>query len=243
MRLDHYGLLVREKVREPEHEKANLGDSAADTCRAYVLGLRKKDGQEIANGSNPYIPFLTEKGMLRHPDLYGVKDWDEKDFTNDQLVPLLLAAYLSSSEYLKFKRFRILAVDWCIFIRGTWKLLQPAVYAILYEQWWLLKLFNDFQGFLLSLPFRWSDDERNRGLSSSEGKVQDYLNMIVISYFLYEIGHSVSLPRPAEECAKAVDLYRHGVEDFEPNAEWEVALYWKALDELHQAIEAKGKKV
>lgn len=228
MKFDSFGCLVREKPREPGHEIANLGDSCADTCRLFIVG-----GQ-IPNSELPDWPVQrfrdpNWKGWLRHPDLYalpGKEDWGTKGFTNDQLVPLLMAQYLASPPWVRPDLFVSMG-----FIKGTWKLAQPAVYAILWRQWWLLDLMNRAQGFLLGLPFRWSDDEsEGPGFKSSKGKVQDYLNMVAIYVFLKKIGYSKArLSRPLNECVEALILYRTGKLDPEPNWEWEMQFYLSAI--------------
>lgn len=219
MRFDSFGCLVREKPREPGHEIANLGDSCADTCRAYIMGY--------PINYNMVLKFADWhwRGFLRHPNLKDINGWDHRDFTVDQLIPLMMAQILQDPTWARNDLFAHFG-----FVKGTWKPLQPAVYAILWRKWWLLDLINRAQGFLLGLPFRWSDDEsEGAGFKSSTGKVQDYLNMIAIYIFLRRIGYKATLPRPVEECIKAVRLYRQGPKDYEPNADWEIELYESAL--------------
>lgn len=229
MKFDSFGCLVREKPREAGHEIANLGDACADTCRAFVLGA------EIPNSkanSWPSMRFSTVKwdGFLRHRVLETVPGWGASDFTNDQLIPLMMAQYLAfpnRNPAISFTRFG--------FIKGTKKLAQPAVFAILWRQWWLLNILNHIQGWLLGLPFRWSDDDsEGHGFRSSNGKVQDYPTMICTTVFLNRIGFKAKLPRPAEECIQAIISYRSNAKDFEPNAEWEIELYASAVRKLER---------
>lgn len=230
MKFDHHGCLIREAPRPLEHEIANWGDSCADTCRAFILGH-----QWMNEFREPISVFGAPKwnGFLRHPvlhDLPGKEDWGMKGFTNDQLVPLIMAQLL----------YWNLREDWTKylsgpFIKGTWKLAQPAVYAILWRQWWLLDLMNRIQGRLLGLSFRWSDDKNEgTGFRSSKGKVQDYPTMICTTVFLNRIGYKANLPRPADECMAAIVKYRQDPADFEPNAEWEIDLFRKAIDLLKE---------
>lgn len=228
MRFDTTGSLVREAPREPGHEIANYGDSCADTCRLFIVGHKWMNDYH-----EPVSLFAApgRKGWLRHPSLHeipGKEDWGIKGFTNDQLVPLMMAQLL----YWNMQE------DWTKylsgpFIKGTWKIAQPAVYAILYRQWWLLNLMNHIQGWLLGLPFRWSDDKsEGTGLRSSKGKVQDYPTMIATTVFLNKIGYKARLPRPAKECIEALEAYRFNPKDFEPNAEWEIEHYRRAISDL-----------
>lgn len=224
MKFDKYGLLVREKLREPGHEIANLGDSCADTCRYAILTGELK--------TVPFQSFAVAhrglRGFVRHPlllDLPGREDWGVKGFTNDQLVPLLMCEALHGSWF-----GALLRISPPLFIPGTTKIIQPAVYTILFRQWWLLDLMNHIQGWLIALPFRWSDDKsEGTGFRSSKGKVQDYLTMICTTIFLCRLGRKAKLPRPVDECLEAVRLYRQGAKDYEPNAEWEIKVYEDAL--------------
>lgn len=238
MKFDRHGCLVREAPRPPGHEIANLGDSCADTCRLFIVsGPGRILGLGKALPSWPVEMFKEPnwKGWLRHPELHaipGKEDWGMKGFTNDQLVPLLMAQYLESPAWVRPDLFVSMG-----FIKGTWKLAQPAVYAILYRKWWLLDLMNRAQGFLLGLPFRWSDDKNEgTGFRSSKGKVQDYPTMICTTVFLNRIGYKAKLPRPAQECIEALHAYRFNPKDFEPNAEWEIEIYRRAILELEPFV-------
>ena len=83
----------------------------------------------------------------------------------------------------------------------------------------------------MGLSFRWSDDEHEGpGFKSSEGKVQDYPNMICTHLFLTILGYGGKFPRPVDECINAIRLYRQGPKDFEPNADWEIELYANAIE-------------
>lgn len=208
MKYDENNCLIRDAGTWP----GNCGDSAADTARLAIMGSTKGDLRQ----------FIYANGFLRHPSLHST--WGGiADFSNDQLVPLMLARILEKKPIDKAIRFP--------FIFGTKTLAQPAVYAILWRQWWLLDLMNRAQGFLLGLPFRWSDDEsEGMGFRSSIDKVQDYLNMIAIYVFLKKIGYQQArLPRPLNECVDALILYRTGKVDPEPNWEWEMQFYLSAI--------------
>lgn len=238
MKFDDQNYLVREAPRPVGHEIANLGDALADTCRFMLLdspwGFSGAMIYFKQNGGVNWPPRMSGSisgtGYLRHPSLHGVKGWDQKDMTNDQLVPFMLYLWIYNHT-----SFYLLAKENRFFIKGTKKLCQPAVWAIRHQNWWLLNKLNLFQGWLLGLPFRWSDDEtEGSGFRSSSGKVQDYLNMIAITFFLFRIGEPTRLPRPVQECIAAVTKYRHDPKDFEPNAEWEIQLYTDAINLLKE---------
>lgn len=222
MKFDDLGVLVREKERPIGHEIANLGDGAADTCRALILGKR-------ATSVEPIIQFTDDwKGFLRHPSLKNIKGWDRESATNDQLVPLIMAQYLTDPTWVRSDLFLSFG-----FIKGTWKLAQPMVYALLHRKWWIVNLLNHIQGWLLTWSFRWSDDAHEGiGFKSSSGKVQDYPTMICTTVFLNRMGYKAVIPRPVDECLEAVRLYRQGPKDFEPNADWEIELYETALKKV-----------
>jgi len=218
MKFDDLGVLVREALRPEGDWWSNLGDACADTCRALILGKR-------ATSVEPVIRFTDDwKGFLRHPRLKAKKGWDRKSFTNDQLVPLIMAQYIDHPIWVRPDLFVS-----CGFIRGTWKLAQPMVYALLFKQWWLVDKLNHLQGWLLTMPFRWSDRPQDFGFESIQGQVQDYPTMICTTVFLNRMGYKAVIPRPHGECLTAILKYRQDPADFEPNSEWEIDLYREAL--------------
>lgn len=224
MKFDQLGCLVREKPRESGHEHANLGDSCADTSRflilKYAIGEKKID--------HSLWRFVTYQGYLRHPQLEFKDGWDRKDFTNDQLVPLVMAAWLRDRVL-----FDSLMDDVGFFIKGTKKITHPAVWAIKYHKFGLLRRMNEIQGWIMGFSFRWSDDEHEGwGFRSSKGKVQDYPTLICTHVFLSLLGWAGKMPRPVDDCVQAIRLYRHGPGDFEPNADWEIELYETALKKV-----------
>lgn len=194
-------------------ENGDTGDSMAETSRLSIL-IKHRDVR--------LWRFETPKGYKRHPD----SPWPESDMSNDQYLPWLLAT-------------RIGGYDAWVFIPGTRTLMQPATIAVKNKWWTVLNWLNIVQGWLLALPFRWSDDEsEGRGFRSSKNKVQDYLNMIVIWYFLKQNGKRATLPRPARECYWAVWRYYARGHDPEPDSKWLRRLYFNALkggyNEPHQ---------
>ncbi len=224
MKFDDFGLLVREKPRDPGHEIANLGDSCADSCRWAILSQFIGEPFRI----NLWLFQDDNVGYLRHPTLANKEGWNNRDVTNDQYVPLMMAACL-----LDWHIFARMKKDVGFFIPGTRKITHPAIFAIKYKQWWALALMNKIQGWLLTWSFRWSDDEHEgAGFKSSKGKVQDYPTMIATTVFLNKIGYKARLPRPAKECIEALEAYRFNPKDFEPNAEWEIDIYRKAINDL-----------
>lgn len=205
MKVDKTGSIVR--------DNGDTGDSMAETSRAVVFRPWRLD---LLLGQ-----FRTEKGFKRHP----MSKWPEADMSNDQLVPWLMAT-MTFSWWGTLPKFGL-------YIPGTKTLLQPAAIAIVWKQWWLLDLLNRAQGLLLALPWRWSDDDHEgRGIRSSSGKVQDYLNMIVIWHFLQRRGyHFAKLPRPPRECYWAVWRYYARGGDPEPNSKWIREMYFNVLVE------------
>ena len=214
MKYDRFSSLIREKY-EPEFHLGNLGDACAETCRAKILGSR--DGS--------WAPFIlpNSDGYLRHPLLATEgKGWDERDFSNDQFITLAMAMKLENSPW-----FSQLREDNRVFIRGTWTLLSIGSWCILRGQWALLEKANQLQGWLLTKKYRWSDEKK--WFDKVEGKVQDYLNMIIIHVFLLKMGKPSVLPRPVEECMNAIRAYYLDGEDFEPNSAWIVDLYSRQI--------------
>lgn len=186
-------------------DNGDTGDSMAETSRLAILTRSYDD--------NALYRFITPDGYKRHPD----SPWPESDMSNDQFLPWLLAVGGWSRN------------AW-IFIPGTRTLMQPATIAAKLKWWTVLNWLNIVQGWLLALPFRWSDDEsEGRGFRSSKNKVQDYLNMIVIWYFLKQHGKRATLPRPARECYWAVWRYYARGHDPEPHSKWLRRRYFNVL--------------
>lgn len=189
-------------------DNGDTGDSMAETARMVIL-------LTDVYPSGLYL-FVTVKGYKRHPE----SPWPESDMSNDQYLPWLLAVggWPGKGYY----------------IPGTRTLMQPATIAVKRQWWTVLNWLNVVQGWLLALPFRWSDDEsEGRGFRSSKNKVQDYLNMIVIWYFLKQHGKRATLPRPARECYWAVWRYYARGHDPEPDSKWLRRIYFNALKEAY----------
>ena len=204
MKYDELGCLIREAEEFP----ASYGDSCAETCRALVLGAKRGDWNE----------FVTRKGYVRHPLLTNLEGWNEEDFSNDQLAPLLMAIKLDGWSFFRRDSGRHIA--------GTNTLLNPATWALTRGHYRLLSLFNLFQGLLLSLPYRWQD---KGGFVSTEGESADWLNYVVTYVFLKRSGRWVTLLHSKERCLEKVRHYYQGGTDAEPNSDWLLKLYEEAL--------------
>lgn len=217
MKRDRFSTLIREKHQPPDHI-ANRGDSCADTCRAIVLGE-----PDLSWGW-----FVVEQGYLRHPELQGIVSWNEADFSNDQFLPLLMVLLLNDPTM-----FSIVQSENKTKIRGTNTILSAGCWALLRKQFWLLNLINIVQGWILKLPYRWSDNEQMKGkffkFEKTHGESADYLNYIVIYVFLKRMKKWATLNRPVDECLSKVEDYCLNGNDFEPNSQWIVDLYRKAL--------------
>lgn len=201
MRFDHRYCLIREKY--PDGDIGNLGDSCAETCRAWVLGDER--------GS--LSAFVSPDGFLRHPDLAGVHDWDERDFSNDQLLPMIFACKL-----LGLRR----KYNSGPFIKGTWTLISLGCWAAICDNHWLLNFANLCQGILFKFKWRITD---NWGIERSLGKVQDWLNFRITYEYLVRRGYDATINQPNEKCIAAITTYYLGGQDWEPNSDWIVRLY------------------
>lgn len=211
---DTEGCLIREKYL-PEDAWGNLGDSCAETARAYVLGHRE-----------PSVNFMRFKGpttgFVRHPKLSEVHGWDEQDFTGDQFVALWLAFYL---EHGAPPPYPIVDVRlWKVPATDKW--LTPAAWALVRGHYRLLNLCNIVQGWLFNFSHRWNDEGH---LEPSAGKVQDWLNYICIYVLLRNSSKWATLNQDVIRCIDAVETYYLRGDDKEPNSQWIVDLYKKAL--------------
>lgn len=167
MRFDHLGIIISDSSPFP----GSHGDSCAETCRFIVLG-----GD---TNTDPWI-FVTHKGALRHPDLANI--WDETDFSNDQMLPLLMAKRKSiyCDFILRHARLRI---------PGTRTIMNPAVLALYHGLIRTFGVASVIQGLILRLfPFRWNE---NKGFQWSSEYGADYLNLIASVAFLRRQGHNI----------------------------------------------------
>lgn len=221
MKYDRFEVLEKELVVPEEHKKSNVGDSCADTCRALVLGAKK----------GAWANFITHKGYIRHPSLSeeGPK-WDERDFSNDQFLPLLMVMLLDP---FYSQIFDITQKNNILKIHGTETFLSVGCWALLRKQFWLLNVANIIQGWIFRFSYRWSDSEEAKKkiwrFEKSENESADYLNFIVIYVFLKRMGKWATLNRPKEECLQKVREYFILNEKPEPNSEWVVELFERAL--------------
>lgn len=210
MRIDVCGAIVREKY--PEGHNANFGDSCAETARAILLGCI----EPLSLGAFIYA----DKGYLRHPALKDESGWGVEDFSNDQALPWFLARILVAHD-----------TSFCVHnlwkLKGTKTWINPAVWAVVRQQWWLLNICNIVQGWLFNLKWRIGDGGK---LQRSEGQVQDWLNYIVVYVALKRLGKWAILNQSVEKCLAAVKKYYQKGPDAEPNSLWIVKLYESALN-------------
>lgn len=234
MKVDLYGCLVREKY-EPGLHPGNLGDSMAETYRRIILD----PSAEWVSDSYFWLSLYFDGAgrvsndavaYTRHPELML---WGN-DVSSDQVLPMKLAILV--------RDFNSVERDNCLFLpNGSMdkdpSLISPGLWCVYRKHFKTLNVFNIIQGLLLLFPWRWSDDEKHREkfwkVERSSGKVQDYLNFVCIYIALKRMGLWATMPLSTERCMKAVKKYYLEGEDFEPNSQWIVDLYQRALDEFN----------
>lgn len=178
------GMIELEQCGHP----GNIGDSCAETCRFYILdphiGLKPSS-------------FITPTGFIRHPS--APEGWRENDFSNDQLLPLLLV-----HPYCDIGLFKI---------KGTKTFISLGCHLVRLQMWRTLNVVNYIQGLLLKVPLRWSD-ERMRPEWAPNASA-DFLNYAIIFIRLKQLGFWHAMPHTADEVeAKLRAYYRP-----EPNSE------------------------
>lgn len=216
MRIDETGSIITE-----ESDPGCLGDSCAETSRFVVLG-----------GFATLSQFVSDHGFLRHPNApYGpprsIDSWRESDASGDQVFPLLMAADFSDPELAKKIRARL---------RSTFKVAPghfatPALMALVFNQFWLMKILTDAQTLIFKIPWRWSDDGRFKGrlwkVERTTGSSADYLNYFISIYYLRRFGYRVKFDRDLV-MAKVRAYYEP-----RPDSGWIVELYRKQLAPLN----------
>lgn len=192
------GAIVLEQCGWP----GNIGDSAAETGRAAVLGVR---GLNLAQ-------FRTDAGYVRHPT--APEGWRESDFSNDQALPL----------YLGFHGAPFLDLHLRSEMRDRYKgkLVPPGFRFSLDGKLWAAAWAVRVQGWLFALPYRWSDSKR--WFERMDSSSADFLNYFVTIVWLHRRGYRVK-PRP-ETMDKIRSYYL-----VEPNA-FIVEYYEKAMQEV-----------
>lgn len=144
------GAMVMEQCEWP----GSVGDSCAETFRYGIL----------SGESMNVTPFIGE-GFLRHPSLKGKEGWDEADFSNDQLLPMMLATGMTDVGFP--------------FIKGTSTLLSLGCILIKFKMFRALNLINIVQGWLLPGP--------------NKDESADYLNFAIIYIWLKRTGRWATL--------------------------------------------------
>lgn len=164
MVLDQYSYIRMEQTDFP----GSVGDSCAETSRYITLC--------ILIGVNPGInlnAFVTEYGILRHPD----SPWKENDTSSDQICPLIAAASLTDPK-LADKIIQLIRQNQ--YKTGNGDLISPLVANnMLRHEKSKFVLFSDFdilvQSLLFKFPYRYNENTKKFDKSSNSA---DYLNFV-----------------------------------------------------------------
>lgn len=197
---------------------SSVGDSCAETARAFVLGDPRIERDDLVTFIGPH------GGYVRHPSLAELVGWDAADFTSDQALPLILGF-----------DHKMPALYWRT---APSKLAAPGVMAAARNWWTLLGIINLIQAALFLIPYHYSDDERLSGFNRivrTDDQYADYLNWFVVVYFLHKKGYT-KLVRAMTQLVDRFELLRRvrGYYAPEPNSEWIVALYERASLEVYR---------
>jgi hypothetical protein len=216
-----YGYIELNQCERP----GSIGDSLAETGRyitlAYVIG------------DNPQInlaPFVTDIGLLRHPD----SPWRENDISSDQASPFLAAANLTQPSLADITISRIKKAGWKT---GNGDYVSTGLLANIKriegsKIQWLYDLSFLGQAIIFKLPFRWSDSKK--WFERSSGSSSDYLNFIngllfakVKNKFTWPCKIALKMVGKDTIIEKIHEYYKP-----EPNSQWLLDVYKKALEKL-----------
>lgn len=192
---------------------ASVGDSCAETARAFVLGESRLAREDLVAFIGPH------GGYVRHPSLAALPGWDAADFSSDQALPLILGF-----------DHKMPALYWRT---APGKLVSPGVWAAARNLWLLLAFVTFLQALLFKVPWRYSDDERLKWyqrIIRTEGQFADYLNFLVTLKFLRDKGYKRSVK--AILALVDLDVALNAVKGYykpEPNSEWIVELYLRSF--------------
>lgn len=227
MKFDDFGIVITHA-----EDPGCLGDSCANTARfAVCRGVEKGEFDpknfDMVKDTTLSL-FISEHGFLRHPDApFGpprsLVSWRESNASSDQVFPLLLAADQEGLEIADIIRSR-LRKTWKV---GPGKLASPALMALAFENYKLLKIFTDAQTLIFKFPWRWSDDNRMKGklwkFERSDGSSADYLNYAAAIIFLRRKRIYVKFNR-----SKTLEMITAYFEP-EPESDWIVDAFRWAL--------------
>lgn len=221
MKFDNNNLIVLEQCEFP----GNIGDSCAETARYQILAAFF-DHKQVVNLS----AFITDKGVIRHPD----SPWREDDTSGDQVAPLLAACSVFQPELADKVCGQLIANK---YRTGNDKLISPGLAALMRKHknksfQWFFDLSIVGQALLFKLPIRWSDDKKRLELSNDSSA--DYLNFV--NYLAYSLLKE-KMTWPCRLAMKLVskELVLQKVQDYykpEPNSSWLINLYKEAIDVL-----------
>lgn len=200
---------------------SSVGDSCAETARAFVLGDTRIERNDLVAFIGPH------GGYVRHPSLADLPGWDAADFTSDQALPLILGF-----------DHKMPALAWRT---APSKIAAPGVMAAARNWWLALGIINLIQAVLFLIPYRYSDDERlgdkpwYQRIIRTDDQYADYLNWFVVVYFLHKKGY-YRLVRAMCQLVDRYDLMYRVIKYYapEPNSDWIVELYERALREVYR---------
>lgn len=221
MVFDNYGYIVMEQSGLP----GGYGDSCAETSR-YVT-LKAVIGDQVVIN---LVSFVTDQGVLRHP----LSPWREDDTSLDQMYPLLAATTLTNKE-LRNK------VDGFItdYSGKTYngKIVNFGMQAQVArsrdeKHLWINDLSILGQALIFKLPYRWSDSKK---WFEKNDSTSDYLNFVngiafakVKNNETWPIKLAKKLIKKETVLEKVKSYYQP-----EPNSQWLVDLYSKALEVIY----------
>lgn len=220
MIFDNYQYLIMEQVEAP----GNSGDSAAETGR-YVT-LKAVIGEKVIIDLSH---FITEKGILRHPD----SPWRENDISSDQVAPLLAAASLIQPE-IADKIMKQLENGHTgngdlisLGLRGQIRRAQDKHFLG----------FSDLpmlgQALLFKLPFRYSESKHwLEGNDDSSGDYLNFVNSLAFAKAKGKLSLSQKLSMKLISKQKCLDKVKHYYRN-EPHAGFLIDLYSKALELIY----------
>lgn len=222
MQFDQYGFIRMEQTDFP----GSVGDSAAETGRFWTLLMFV-----IGTNAHPNLqPFVTKKGILRHPE----SPWREDDTSGDQVSPLLAATSILQPivadqilNHIYDAKYRT----------GNGNLISPGLFAMMrrcrnLKMLWISDLAIVGQALLMKLPVRWSDSKK--ALEWVGNSSADYLN------FINFLVHAESKKNSSWPCwlAKKLISKKKMVErvksyyEPEPNCDQILDLYARAIEKL-----------
>lgn len=209
MLIDNAAIVMEQN---PPGDPGRYGDSCAESSRYQHLKFLLGDYKLYIN----FNQFITPLGVIRSPNV--PEEWKEKDTSEDQVKPLLLALRKGTLPEALIVEKQIKNAG---YRTGNGDLITPGFYGIIKEWSWLNNISVCVQSIIFKIPLRWSDSKK--WFERSEASSADYLNHIHVAVYSPKWIRKMVSKETLKQ--KVRDYYK-----VEPNSEWVIQTYDQVIE-------------